>query len=116
MNCSDCLIRCRAGCCGMVPLPPDLFRKHPAQREVVEEIPFKGAVIARTKDNYCPFLTKDFKCSIYEDRPWICKKFGDETAPLMTCCYQDKDGRIRSRQERRQLERKINKILDKKLK
>lgn len=28
------------------------------------------------KKNKCPFLRDDFKCNIYNQRPWICRVFG----------------------------------------
>lgn len=27
-------------------------------------------------NNKCPFLTKDYKCNIYEHRPYICRLYG----------------------------------------
>ena len=66
-------------------------------------------IIPITEDAKCTFLKDDFTCNIYDDQPKVCKKFGDETHLMMTCVYQDKNGRIRSRQERRTLERKSNK-------
>lgn len=27
--------------------------------------------------NRCPFLRKDYRCNIYEDRPSVCRKFGE---------------------------------------
>lgn len=36
--------------------------------------------------NYCPFITKYAKCSVYKDRPPICKEFGTDTKnPLNKC-------------------------------
>lgn len=43
--------------------------------------PFGGVVIAMTswdiERNKCPFLRKDCKCNIYENRPDVCRKFGE---------------------------------------
>jgi len=66
-------------------------------------------IVPITDDLKCTFLKDDFTCNIYHDRPHVCKKFGDETHLMMTCVFQDKNGRERSRQERRNLERKTNK-------
>jgi Fe-S-cluster containining protein len=70
-----------------------------------------------TEDRRCVFLNDDLSCNVYEDRPWVCKKYGDESCSFMTCPFQSKEGRIRSRQERRKIERenlsdfkKINKL------
>lgn len=62
-------------------------------------------VLPMTENLKCCFLNTDLSCNIYDDRPNICKKFGDESHSFMTCHFQDKHGRIRSRQERRKLER-----------
>lgn len=114
MNCSNCIKSCEAKCCGVVPLPDSVWEKHTPVREVIKKFDMgNGYTVGMTKDAYCPFLSKDFRCTIYEDRPEVCKKFGDETEILMTCSYQAKDGRIRSRQERRALysvaEKEVNK-------
>lgn len=58
-----------------------------------------------TKDMMCPFLNKDYTCNIYEDRPGVCRDFGNETHRDLTCSYQDKEGNERSRQESRKLKR-----------
>ncbi len=99
---------CKALCCGIVPIPRVLWQKkqHAIQRPVREV--FKGQatsktdpsivetfILPRTDDNYCPFLKKDLSCAIYEDRPDICKKFGDESHPMMCCPMQHKDGEPR---------------------
>lgn len=43
--------------------------------------------------NYCPFITEHAKCSVYKDRPPICKEFGtDLTNPLNKC--PDKSSRL----------------------
>lgn len=62
--------------------------------------------ITEERHGICPFLGLDDRCTIYHDRPEVCHIFGSEIAITMTCSYQSKDGRIRSRQERRDIERK----------
>ena len=51
------------------------------------------------------------KCKIYNERPEVCKRFGDESHPALCCPYQDKNGRVRSRAERRYTERQIDKFI-----
>ena len=38
---------------------------------------------------FCPFLTADCKCAVYQDRPELCKKFGSTTEDdnTFTCHY-----------------------------
>lgn len=115
MDCSKCIKTCKANCCGPIPFPKEFFEKHKPVREILQKIEQDGLIIAICKENYCTFLGEDFKCSIYEDRLFICNKFGDAEHPFSTCIYQDKDGRIRSRQEKRKLQRKIGKEVDKRI-
>jgi len=103
-------------CCGIVPLPRSLFNYSPHQKKVREVLEFdEDTVIPITEDGLCVFL-KDSKCTVYDDRPEVCRKFGDESHSLMTCAFQSKDGVLRSRQERRLLERQIGKIVEERLK
>ena len=94
-------------CCGIVPIPRVLWQKkqHAIQRQPERVIKGEATnkatgereiiVIPMTKDNYCPFLKKDLSCAIYEDRPPLCRKFGDDSHEVMCCPMQDKDGNPR---------------------
>ena len=64
-------------------------------------------VLPFTKDLSCPFLKEDLSCAIYEDRPNICRKFGDETHILMSCPVQKHDGEPRSIEEEIEHEVKV---------
>jgi Fe-S-cluster containining protein len=44
-------------------------------------------------DGTCPFL-KDGACSIYEDRPNVCKKYGE--VPQLPCQYLHPEAALRS--------------------
>jgi len=65
-----------------------------------------GAPDPGDSNQRCPFLTKEWKCNIYDDRPFVCREFGKESHLMMHCRFQDKEGRVRSRQEQRMLDRK----------
>lgn len=69
------------------------------QRKVIHEIHGTSkegdVLIPITEDLFCPFLKKDLSCAIYEDRPDVCRKFGDESHELLCCPVQDKDGNAR---------------------
>lgn len=104
--------KCKAECCGIVPFEKKWFDKSKLVRKV-EIHEFEGLISAFDKDNYCGFLGYDFKCSIYNDRPEICKKFGDESDPFLVCPWENKDGETRCRGERRRLKRKIDKVTEK---
>lgn len=103
-ECKKYHCKCKAECCGIVPIPRTLWQKkqHAIQRhpkEVMSGIATnkitgqrENIVIPLTEDNYCPFLKKDLSCAIYDERPEVCRKFGDESHPMLCCPMQDKDG------------------------
>jgi Fe-S-cluster containining protein len=112
IDCSKCLAKCKAICCGIVPFDPGFIAKHKTVREVVNRLDISdGNVVLETKDWRCPYLGEDYRCTVYEDRPDVCRLYGNEQQINLTCQYQDKDGRIRSRQERRAVEREIGKMI-----
>lgn len=119
LNCENCIKRCRANCCrGPVPFTREFVESHTPVRPILlmRQLDEKHiAVLAddntlpkKTKNQInavCPFLGLDDRCSVYDDRPPVCRRYGDESVMFMTCSYQDKDGRVRSRQERRHVEK-----------
>jgi Fe-S-cluster containining protein len=118
-DCFKCHAKCKAACCSVAPIEKEIYERNLDKRlrHVLEEKnpnPFpentaaKKMVLPITEDMKCTFLKPDLTCNIEHDKPLLCKKFGDESHLMMTCVYQDKNGRIRSRQERRALERKTN--------
>lgn len=131
MDCKSCHSRCKADCCGITPMPLAIFDRNkdkivqnperverfdgpdisdelnmPSISEMKDPSKNVQMVLPVTKNLKCCFLNEDLSCNIYEDRPNICRKFGDESHVYMTCVFQSKDGRIRGRQERRNLVRK----------
>lgn len=105
---------CEARCCGIVPIPAIIWQanQHRIQRQPVEKHKVKAgkdkdtvklAILPVTEDGYCPFLTEGLECAIYEDRPEICKRFGDESHVLMCCPMQKADGASRAVEECRDL-------------
>ncbi len=114
-DCKKIHPKCKARCCGIVPIPKELYEQH---KDKMNRIPLRiieheNNVIPITSDAYCPFLNDDLSCNIYEDRPEICRKFGDETHPMLCCPYLNKDGKERCRQSRRQIEINVSKNLSK---
>lgn len=106
-ECKKYHCKCAAKCCGIVPIPVQIWQKnqHLIQRKVQKvqkvyatnkENQRHTAMLPLTEDHYCPFLKKDLSCAIYENRPDLCKKFGDESHWAMTCPMQDKDGNPKS--------------------
>ena len=113
IDCSKCLNKCKAGCCGVIPFERKFIVKHKPVREVIKEIDVgHDTVVLETKGMVCPFLGEDYHCTIYKDRPEVCRLYGNEGQINLTCQWQDKNGRMRSRQERRNIEREISKFMD----
>jgi Fe-S-cluster containining protein len=118
VKCFDCKKihpKCKAACCGVVPIPRDIYfaNQDKIVREPKETIDLGDIVISHTDDLYCVFLNSDLSCNIYDQRPLICRKFGDESHPMMCCSFMDKDGRERSRQAKRRIERQSEKFINK---
>lgn len=118
MSCFDCKkmhSKCGAQCCGIVPIPKETYNNNldKISRQPHEVLDHEDHVIPLTKDGHCPFLSEDLTCNIYEDRPSVCRKFGDESHPMLFCPYLDKNGKERSRQARRKLEKETSKYMSK---
>lgn len=116
MNCSNLWPQCHAECCGPCPIPVATWKRHQADIQGTVETAMddgEGFIHAVTTDGRCVFLQANYRCAIYpaegepDERAEVCGKLGDESHLLMTCRWQDKNGRVRSRGERRQLGREI---------
>lgn len=110
MNCGKCLDKCKAECCGLVPFDKTVFARNRGKqkREILEVINVDDThVVIVCKHNYCVFLDANYKCSIYDERPEVCKLYGN--IDNLPCFYQDKEGNMRTRQDRRRLSRKYDK-------
>lgn len=91
--------KCKASCCANVPLPIGFMEAY--EEKIVTPIigrtslPYRHdlgmceLVFTDTafEKNRCPFLRKDCKCNVYENRPRICRMFGEEDHPLLKCQY-----------------------------
>ncbi len=59
------------------------------------------AVFASTEDLHCISLDRDTReCLIYKERPDLCRKFGDESHPMLCCPWLTKEGVRRRRVDR----------------
>lgn len=114
--------KCKAMCCKAAPIEKEIWDRNQDKivRPVEDKLEFLGVdpieqrknlamVLPITKDAYCPFLNQDLSCNIYDDRPSVCRKYGSEAHPCLVCPFQDKTGRVRSRQENRGLLRQADK-------
>jgi Fe-S-cluster containining protein len=116
LDCKNQHCKCKAECCGFNFFESELWEKN--QNKIIskpieiQSFPDLKQVRPKTESGYCPFLRKDYHCNIYENRPEICREFGSESTPFMSCAYLKKDGTERSRQERRSIQRMISKDCD----
>jgi hypothetical protein len=96
-------------CCGILPFPKETWEKHKAKAQyavkAVEEFGDEVGITPVDATLDCVFLSKEKQCVIYEDRPEICREYGDEKCP---CPYFDSKGVKRTRQDRRRVERQID--------
>jgi Fe-S-cluster containining protein len=105
VSCFDCKSihpKCKARCCGVVPVDRYVYNryKNKRNRKVLNVIKIGKDVIPLTEDKTCTFLQKDLSCGIYDNRHRLCRDYGTEIDPLMTCKFQDKNGRRRGFFER----------------
>jgi len=127
-NCKIFHDKCNATCCKCVPIQKEIYERN--QHNIIETpekiMEFIGIdpledkkvslVLPITKTGYCPFLRKDLLCNIQHDKPSVCEKYGNEKLPCLRCPYQDKNGRKRSRQEKRKIIRDAQKETQKLIK
>ena len=66
-----CHPSCRADCCGIVPWAK------------IEWEPIRNKRPGIGID--CPYVGKDWRCEIYEDRPFMCRIFGVADTELLRC-------------------------------
>ena len=102
-DCSKvCPKKCKADCCGYVPLLAKFWEKYKHKAQVkVKVLKWKsGHVIPLTENMACCFLDKNYRCVVYEDRPWLCKLFGTKNIQGIKCPYLKPSGQKRGKKER----------------
>lgn len=85
LNCN--LEKCRADCCGACPIPNRVVRTFTDLIHPDAEIQRAGAVsfVFVPETLKCGFLSSDYKCKIYDNRPDVCRKFGEDSDPILRC-------------------------------
>ncbi len=81
--------KCKGQCCYNVPFGDNELVRFADKiiTPVIEtERMTNGAILPLTApdvmENKCPFLTHNYKCNIYDNRPEVCRLFGEiETLP-----------------------------------
>lgn len=55
--------------------------------------------------NYCPFITDYGRCSVYAERPPICREFGTDPAPINRC--REKASRLEILKDKIELRKEV---------
>lgn len=95
-------IECKGLChhsCGPVPMSNAEFQL----LKDAKKLPQEGALD-------CPFLTSEKKCSIYEDRPMLCRLFGVVNHHMMRCPHGCEPERYLTEEESAALLKAAHKI------
>jgi uncharacterized protein len=82
----SCKEGCHA-CCGIVPFNEAEKQKASAARPLEQWEPFvdgRWVTVSALMTMKCPFLSAG-GCSIYDDRPMVCRLFGSVDHPRMKC-------------------------------
>ena len=120
-DCKKLHTKCKAVCCKSVPIEKAVYERNvdkiiqaPISTEGFEGVDglenrTVSLIFPITKNGYCPFLREDLLCNIQDDKPSVCVKYGSEIVPCLKCPFQDKNGRVRARQETRLILRKAKK-------
>lgn len=93
--------KCKAACCYNLALPVGFIDRFAdkivwpvIRREILpisDSVPERSELVYTSfayDDNKCPFLRADYKCNVYENRPTICRLFGEKDHPLLKCQYR----------------------------
>lgn len=102
-------------CCGLFPIPIRLLRanKTDFQVEPTKMVEIKEKFVALTEDLLCVFLNRKTKlCSIYDQRPEVCRLFGISEHADLQCLYFKRSGNRRSKASQTKTQRHINKMTD----
>lgn len=103
MNQFDCKIAvpklCKADCCGIVQIPKFTFEV--MNDEIItnpyDVVEIDNETFPLTRTSKCCFLTKSYKCNIYNYRPEVCRDFG--LIEQLPCPYIDNKGQLRSKED-----------------
>lgn len=113
IDCSKCPEP--GSCCGPFHMKKEFVEKHKSDFQVVPEKTFEAGdfVTYITSDIACVFLNRETrKCSIYEDRPQVCRDYGVTKDIRLQCPYFKPSGNLRSEASRKKVSRYFDKVID----
>jgi len=82
--------KCKSECCGIVPIEKvivDLHRNKINPKAQIIEATESTNIVFIPESGRCGFLNSDHGCKIYNDRPLVCRMFGEKgnINPLLKC-------------------------------
>jgi Fe-S-cluster containining protein len=109
-----CLSNC-GHCCGPVPIQREVYENNKQKCKPHKTIGESDVIFAFNETTMrCAFLAEDASCMIYDQRPEVCRKYGDsEEAKInegLMCPYLRTDGTNRNRSEKRELMKNIDRM------
>jgi Fe-S-cluster containining protein len=116
------MFKCKEGCsecCGCIPIPIEIFEKNRDKFQVIpkEIVRTQQGMTAITSDVFCIFLNRETnKCMIYDERPQVCRDYGEKDNPRLACVYFKPNGNPRSEAMQKRVQRYINHLVDRAIK
>lgn len=116
-DCKKMVNKCEALCCHNVPMELDRFERNKHRlinKEVKilklgvktdENLQEKEFILPLTENLRCPFNDEKngYRCNIYDDRPHVCKVYGNGKSSCTTCPFYKANGGKRGKVERNKL-------------
>lgn len=107
--------RCRADCCGIVPINRMVFKLNKRHYQVKIKDLIKTSrieIYPITEDGKCIFLNRStYKCSIYYQRPLICRNYGKIDG--LPCPFITQSGKKRTLKDSKIVQEAIDFKIDK---
>lgn len=94
--------KCKPGCadcCGIIPWARSEWDSLPEKKEAIS--------------TDCPYIGKDDNCSIYEQRPYMCRLFGNCKDPMLRCPHGCGPEKPLSWQKAQKLTNRYRSLIDK---
>lgn len=105
----------KGSCCGPFQMKKDFVEKHKTDFQVIPEKTYEvgNTITFLTSDFGCVFLNRTTKkCSIYDDRPEVCKLYGISKDLRLQCPYFKPSGNPRSEASRKKVQKFFDRLID----
>lgn len=106
---------CHSDCCGFWVFSNTIWNENKDKaRDVKEVTKFENETIAIGQNGKCVFLKENLSCAIYNHRPDVCRNYG--LTKELECPYIKENGNLRSPAQVKRVQRKINHMVDDRMK